>query len=130
MTAWTDHVKKWAKAHGKSYGCAMSDPACKKAYKGEPEPAMEKKTKAPRMTEKEPKPSRNPLRGKVTRQKYSRAEDARDAMAAFKKMKAERGRPVVDFGISPGQIMSIGPLGFGISADRAIDMEKRYLFNM
>ena len=34
MTAWTDHVKKWASEHNKTYGCSISDPRCKASYKG------------------------------------------------------------------------------------------------
>lgn len=33
MTAWTDHVKKWAKENNKTYGCAISDPRCKASYR-------------------------------------------------------------------------------------------------
>ena len=29
---WIDHVKQWAAANGKSYGCAITDKACKDAY--------------------------------------------------------------------------------------------------
>ncbi len=30
--AWIDHVKKWSKENNKSYGCAISDQACKDSY--------------------------------------------------------------------------------------------------
>jgi hypothetical protein len=33
MTKWTDHVKSWAAANNKSYGCAISDPRCKASYR-------------------------------------------------------------------------------------------------
>ena len=30
---WIDHIKSYAKQHGLSYGCALSDPNCSKTYK-------------------------------------------------------------------------------------------------
>ena len=30
--AWITHVKKFAQENNKSYGCAISDPACKSSY--------------------------------------------------------------------------------------------------
>ena len=30
--AWITHVKKFAQENNKSYGCAISDPACKNSY--------------------------------------------------------------------------------------------------
>ena len=30
---WIDHIKSFAKQHGLSYGCALSDPNCSKSYK-------------------------------------------------------------------------------------------------
>ncbi len=30
---WVAHVKEWSKAHNKSYACAVTDPACRSAYK-------------------------------------------------------------------------------------------------
>ena len=29
---WTEHVKQWAKDHGSTYGCSISDPECKREY--------------------------------------------------------------------------------------------------
>jgi len=34
MTVWTDHVKKWAREHGITYGCAVSKPECSQDYHG------------------------------------------------------------------------------------------------
>ena len=34
MTAWTDHVKEWAKKNGTTYGCALSKPECSASYRG------------------------------------------------------------------------------------------------
>jgi hypothetical protein len=36
MTAWTEHIKEFAKTHGVSYGVAMKMPECKSAYKKDP----------------------------------------------------------------------------------------------
>jgi hypothetical protein len=30
--AWVEHVRRWAKANGVSYGCAVSKPECKASY--------------------------------------------------------------------------------------------------
>jgi hypothetical protein len=30
--SWVEHVKRWAKANGQSYGCAISKPECKASY--------------------------------------------------------------------------------------------------
>tara|TARA_R110002126_G_scaffold102299_1_gene234345 strand:- start:223 stop:612 length:390 start_codon:yes stop_codon:yes gene_type:complete len=32
VNAWILHVKKFAREHNKSYGCAISDPLCKSSY--------------------------------------------------------------------------------------------------
>ena len=43
MTVWTDHVKKWAREHGITYGCAISKPECSLAYRGpKPKPLNRK----------------------------------------------------------------------------------------
>ena len=44
MTAWTDHIKKFAKEHNMTYGCALSDPACSASYTKEPKKKSAKKT--------------------------------------------------------------------------------------
>jgi hypothetical protein len=31
--AWVEHIKRFARANGKSYGCALSDPQCRATYK-------------------------------------------------------------------------------------------------
>ena len=41
---WIDHIKSYAKQHGLSYACALTDPNCSKSYKGGKTPAT--KTKA------------------------------------------------------------------------------------
>jgi len=33
---WTEHVKRFARETGKSYGCALSDPQCSLSYKQKP----------------------------------------------------------------------------------------------
>ena len=35
---WTEHVRSYAKQHGLSYGCALSDPNCSKSYKEKQKP--------------------------------------------------------------------------------------------
>jgi len=52
MTAWTEHIKEFAKTHGITYGVAMKSPDCKSSYKkgGEvpssvPDPAPTQETK-------------------------------------------------------------------------------------
>jgi hypothetical protein len=40
MTVWTDFIKTWAAQHSMTYGCAMSDPKLKAAYRQKyPKPA-------------------------------------------------------------------------------------------
>ena len=49
--AWTNHIKEWASKNNMSYMCAMSQPACREAYK-KPEkvkkPKKAKVAKAPK----------------------------------------------------------------------------------
>ncbi len=33
VNAWVEHIKRFARANGKSYGCALSDPQCRATYK-------------------------------------------------------------------------------------------------
>ena len=35
---WVEHIRKWAKDHNLSYGCALSNAECKEAYKSSKEP--------------------------------------------------------------------------------------------
>ena len=41
--AWISHVKQYAAANNTSYGCAMTMPGCKAAYKSKKEPTKESK---------------------------------------------------------------------------------------
>jgi len=52
--AWTNHIKEWAKKNNVSYMCAMSQPACREAYKKQEKPKKPKKVKETKAT-KEPK---------------------------------------------------------------------------
>jgi len=45
MTAWTEHIKDFAKRKGLTYGCALSDPECSKEYKAKRPPKLNKKEK-------------------------------------------------------------------------------------
>jgi len=40
---WVEHIKEFAKKTGKSYGCALSDPACKSSYKTKKETPVKSK---------------------------------------------------------------------------------------
>lgn len=82
MTAWTDHVKKWAKAHGKTYGCALSEPACKAAYKGDAKPVKAKAA----------------MKG-ASKRKYVKADVARESLLKLQESKMKR-RPIM-VGMSP-----------------------------
>jgi hypothetical protein len=98
MSSWTDHIKRWAKANGTTYACALSDPKCRADYsKGRSAPA-EKKAPAE-------KRAKNPLKGRVSRKLYTKAEDAREALSAFKAYKEpSRSAEPMDFGLSPSAI--------------------------
>ena len=52
--AWTNHIKEWASKNNMSYMCAMSQPACREAYKKPEKVKKPKKVKAPKKV-KEPK---------------------------------------------------------------------------
>jgi hypothetical protein len=66
--AWVEHVRKYAKDHGKSYMCALTEPGCKASYAG-------KSSKA------------KPIKGKVMNESYKAQGEAKKAMAEFKAMK-------------------------------------------
>lgn len=51
MSAWVDYVKKFAAEKGISYGCALSDPACKEGYRAS-KPLVSKPPKAPKKSKK------------------------------------------------------------------------------
>lgn len=55
MNAWVTHVKQYAAANKVSYGCAMTMPECKAAYK-----KKEPKLKLKESEKKEPKPEPKP----------------------------------------------------------------------
>lgn len=63
--AWTNHIKEWAKENNMSYMCAMSQPACREAYK---KPDKAKKVKATK-TAKEPKATKEPKTNQKTKEK-------------------------------------------------------------
>jgi hypothetical protein len=41
--AWVEHIKRFAREKGMTYGCALSDPECKATYKKPPRPLTQKK---------------------------------------------------------------------------------------
>jgi len=41
--AWVEHIKRFAREKGMTYGCALSDPECKATYKKPPKPLTQKK---------------------------------------------------------------------------------------
>jgi len=43
MTAWTEHIKDFAKRNNMTYGCALSDPKCSAEYKEKRPPKLNKK---------------------------------------------------------------------------------------
>ena len=43
--AWVSHVKQYAAANNTSYGCAMTMPGCKAAYKSKKEPTKKEEPK-------------------------------------------------------------------------------------
>jgi len=45
MTAWTEHIKSFAKEHNMSYGCALSNPACSASYREKRPQKLNKKEK-------------------------------------------------------------------------------------
>ena len=59
MTAWTDHIREYAKKHGLTYACALSQPDCAATYKGKKAEAPAKAAPAKKMA-KAPKPKPEP----------------------------------------------------------------------
>ena len=41
--AWVEHIRRFAKEKGMTYGCALTDPECKATYKKPPKPLTQKK---------------------------------------------------------------------------------------
>jgi len=113
MSAWTDHIAKWAKENNTTYSCAISDPKCRKAYyglnvtpakgtRGNPDKAK-KKPRPPKME----KPA-NPLGDRKSKAIYKKQDNAKDQMDKFKAMKGQRvvanAEPL--FGISPQRLVA------------------------
>lgn len=117
MSDWTDHVKRWAAAHGKTYGCAITDPKCKAAYKSGTTSKAPKPPKPPKAP-KEPKAPRNPLRGKSTRKLYVANETARDALQQFRMSKGRK--PLEMIGVSPSRVMESPSSMVGMSPSRVL----------
>jgi hypothetical protein len=63
MTAWTEHIKEFAKTHGITYGVAMKSPECKSAYKKGGETAPATPQEAPKKTRGRPKKVVAPAEG-------------------------------------------------------------------
>ena len=87
MTAWTDHIREYAKKHGLTYACALSQPDCAATYKAKKEvPAKAVIGKAVRVSKKkmaeaakaEPKPAKAVI-GKAVRVSKKKMEAATKA---------------------------------------------------
>jgi hypothetical protein len=63
MTAWTEHIKEFAKTHGITYGVAMKSPECKSSYKKGGETAPATPQEAPKKTRGRPKKVVAPVEG-------------------------------------------------------------------
>ena len=72
---WIDHVKKWAAANNKSYGCAITDQACKDVY-----------TKVVKITKKQKREERD---------KYYYDQFKYDMIDRIKKMKEDSEKPII-----------------------------------
>jgi len=46
VNRWVEHIRKFAKENGKTYGCALSDPACRASYKPLPKKPTQKSERA------------------------------------------------------------------------------------
>lgn len=107
VNPWIEHIKRYAKETGKSYGCALSDPECKASYKQKPPTSSEstgsagaseyinkvrfyktvinKKERTPK-PEKAPKQQKAPKQPKVFK---PRAELPREKPITFKRAKSK-----------------------------------------
>jgi len=81
MTAWTDHVKNYAKAKGITYAKALKDPACSASYK--------RNTNSPSY-----------LTGK-TAKKYVKQNNAKEALLKLQESKLKRSATKKKFGTEP-----------------------------
>ena len=135
MSAWLDHVRRWAAENGETFNCALSNPKCKAAYnppaktsksKTEKAPAKPKAPKAPRAPKKPT--AKNPVVA-VAKKLYKRQDNAREQMYQFKKMKDQRfvanAEPL--FGMSPQRLVAnsappapLSDTSFGMSPSRAM----------
>jgi hypothetical protein len=81
MTAWTEHVREYAKTHNLSYGCAMTEPNCKASYKAKkPQKLNKKETK-----ENESMGAEEPT-GEVNRTLHKKAEHKKKVVGLKAKM--------------------------------------------
>lgn len=75
MSAWTDHVKRWASANGKSYSSALRDPKCQADYKASKPPKSPKVVKTMKA---------------ATMRKYVKGDIARENLLKFQEAKMKR----------------------------------------
>jgi len=78
MTAWTEHVKAFAKEHNISYPCAISMPACMDSYKGVIRGAKPFRRAKPKPKVAQPKPKVYSAEDKTAIREM--VEDARQAL--------------------------------------------------
>ena len=79
---WIEHVKKFSKDNNKSYGCSISDPACKNSYK----PVVKKTSKEIAEEKKKKREERN---------KFYYDQFKYDMIDRIKKMKEDNEKPLL-----------------------------------
>ena len=72
---WIEHVKLWSKANNRSYGCAISDPACASAY-----------TKVVKISKKQKR---------LEREKFYYDQFKYDMIDRIKKIKEDSEKPLI-----------------------------------
>lgn len=104
MTAWTDHVKEFARQHNTTYGCALSMPDCSASYRA-------KKGEAPKRAPRIKKMKASDMMPKETRKGLQSAEqsamlrDLKDKLLPKKRGKGKKGGDVIG---DIGRVADIG----------------------
>lgn len=93
VNAWVEHIRKFARENNKTYGCALSDPACRASYKKPTKNPTQRSERASMGGNDIPAPATRTFKSKQSKEKaLMRANDRPAPASASAPVKSLRDR--------------------------------------